>query len=106
MKVSIHQNSEKWHKMSLAEQMGNIGAEVSRVITWYEKGDKEKKEQALRRALELIDLTIQDKRLKNRCFELYRLKEILCDVFSGKNNYRVSLDNLKRYFLSFALAIK
>ena len=106
MKRHIHQNLEKWHKMSLAEQMGNIGSEVGRAMTWHKKGDNEKKEQSLERALGLIDLTIQDKRLQNRCFELYRLKEVLKDVFLGKNNYRVSLDSLEEYFLSFALIVK
>ena len=61
----------KWQKMSLIEQMANIGSEVERAINWKNKNDKEYSRMAFERALELIDLTISDG--KNR----WRLKEIL-----------------------------
>lgn len=95
--------SEKWQKLSLAEQMGNIGAEISRVIHWHERKDQESKEKALWRALELIDLTISDRRWKPRLFEICRLREVICDLFLGKNIYKISTKHLKDYFLFFAL---
>lgn len=97
----IHKNlaSGRWQKLSFAEQMGNIGAEVNRVIHWHKTEDKENKEKALWRALELIDLTI----LNRKSVELFRLREVLCDLFLNKNNYKVSTEYLKEYFLQFAL---
>lgn len=95
--------SEKWQKLSLAEQMGNIGAEVSRVIHWHKKKDKESKEKALWRALELIDLTISDKRWRGRLLEICRLREVICDFFLENNQYKISSKFLKDYFLFFAL---
>ena len=50
----------KWQKMSLIEQMANIGSEVERAINWKNKNDKEYSRMAFERALELIDLTISD----------------------------------------------
>ena len=94
---------EKWQKLSLAEQMGNIGSEVNRVIYLEKADDKNNKEKALGRVLELIDLTISDKRWKGRLFEICRLREIICDLFLGNNAYRVSTKFLKDYFLFFAL---
>ncbi len=94
-------NLEKWEKISFAEQMGNIGSEINRVIYWYELGEKDKKENALWRALELIDLT--NSLRKSR--ELLRLREVVCDVFLNKNEYKVSVDSLKNYFLQFALLV-
>jgi len=92
-------NSEKWNKMSFAKQMGNIGSEFDRAVHWRESGDKRKKEDSLRRTLELIDLTITP--VRNG--ELLRLREVVCDIFLGENIYNVSVDSLKDYFLQFAL---
>lgn len=92
-------DSEKWQKMSFSQQMGNIGAEVNRIIHWHEIENKENKENALWRVLELIDLTI----LKKPSRELFRLREVLCDVFLGTNSYKVTTNYLKNYFINFAL---
>lgn len=90
---------ERWRKIPFALQMGNIGSEINRVIHWHEIGDKEKKENALWRALELIDLTINQK----KSGEILRLREVICDVFLDKNSYNISINSLKNYFLQFAL---
>jgi hypothetical protein len=92
-------NIEKWEKIPFELQMGNIGSEINRVILWDESGDRKGKENALWRALELLDLTISQR----RSWELLRLKEIVCDKFLGENSYKVSSKFLKNYFLDFAL---
>ena len=92
-------NPEKWNKMSFANQMGNIGSEFSRIVYWQELGDKEKKENALWRTLELIDLTMVQRKSR----EIFRLREVVCDLFLDKNIYKVSVNSLKNYFLQFAL---
>jgi len=94
---------ERWGKMSLAEQMGNIGAEVFRMVNCKKSGDKNSEKNCFVKALELIDLTISDKRWKGRLFEICRLREVVCDLFLGNNTYRVSPKFLKDYFLFFAL---
>ena len=91
---------ERWMKMSLAEQMGNIGSEFSRMISLKQKGDLKNAQNSFDRVLELLDLTISQR--KNR--ELFRLREVICDLFIGSNIYKVSIKFLKYYFLFFALS--
>ena len=97
--------SEKWQKFSLNQQLANIGSEVSRAISLREKGDKENMEKSVFRALELIDLTISDKRWRGRLSEIFRLREVICDIFFGENTYKTKPEFLKNYFLFFALNI-
>lgn len=94
---------DKWPKMSLAEQMGNIGSEVYRLINSKERADSKSAQSSFIRVLELIDLTIEDKRWKSRLFEILRLREIICDFYLDKNIYNISVKNLKKYFIPFAL---
>lgn len=103
----IHGDSivERWQKMSLAEQMGNIGSEVSRALKWQGKNPAYFK-NAIFRALELLDLTISDKRWLAGIKEITRVKEILCDTAFGENQYQTSLEDLDRYFTQFALVAR
>ena len=88
------------------EQLGNIGSDVGRAISWQRRGDKEHRDKALERALELFDLTIVDPRWRYRLHEITRAREVLCDVFYGDNSYGVSFEELEKYFLSFAYAAR
>ena len=105
---NIHKglSSGKWQQLSLTEQLANIGSEVNRVIYLSNLGDTENKEKAAWRVLELIDLTIADKRWKSQLSEFTRLKEVFCDMFLGRQDYNISLDMLIDYFLPFALAVR
>ncbi|MBI3573392.1 MAG: hypothetical protein HY092_04290 [Candidatus Kerfeldbacteria bacterium] len=90
----------RWHAQSLAEQMGNIGSEVSRALRWQTK-DQITFQNALARLLELMDLTITDPRWrKNR--ELTRTREVLCDFLVGDNTYHSDPQSLQEYFDQFA----
>jgi len=88
--------------MTLSRQMGNIGSEVFRTINLKQKNDWENAGKSFARALELIDLTIEDKRWKRRIIEVLRLREIICDFYLDKKIYNVPPDNLKKYFILFA----
>jgi hypothetical protein len=101
----IHKNltQERWQKLSIPEQLANIGSEASRAFHWREAKDKEEEKKSFYRILELIDISINDPKWKGKFFELLRLREILCDFFAGENNYNTSVDVLENYFLSFAL---
>ncbi len=99
-------NVERWHKMSLAQQMGNIGSEVQRAFLMQQRGDDEQKEKSVDRFLELIDLLLADQRWQKRCWEICRIREVLCDYFFAKNSFGNSFENLINYFNAFALTIK
>ncbi len=55
----------QWHTLSLVEQLANVGSDVARAARWYGK-DRQRCEQAFKRAVELLDLTIADNRWKGR----------------------------------------
>lgn len=94
-----------WNRLSLAEQLGNIGGEISRAIIWRSK-DKKICENNICRALELLDLTIQNSRQSGCLKELTRARELLCDEVFGDKKYKTSLEDLNRYFFHFALAAR
>jgi hypothetical protein len=94
----------RWFEFSLAEQLGNIGSEVSRAIR--ARADEKRFEGAIIRALELFDLTINDPRWHKRLKELTRARELFCDAAYGGLEYGTSLEDLDRYFTYFALAAR
>lgn len=94
-----------WQKLSLMEQMGNIGSEISRALHWQNRDEKLYK-NAINRALELLDLTISDPRWRNRLKEIVRAREVFCDAIYGGKEYKTSLKDLDRYFFHFALAAR
>lgn len=94
----------RWFQLSLAEQLANIGSEVSRAHKWQGK-DKNIFWGAVNRALELFDLTFEDIRWRGRFREIARTREIFCDAALGGKEYGTSLEDLTRYFDQFALAV-
>lgn len=98
----MHQNlaEGKWQRMSLSEQLANIGTEVGRAAKWQGE-DEDKFKGAVARASELFDLTLEDQRWKGRLFEIARVKELFYDSVSGRNEYRTDLKDLENYFYPF-----
>lgn len=92
----------RWHKLPLAEQLANIGSEVSRATRWKEK-DNNLFWGAVERAMELFYLTIADMRWRNRLKELTRLREVFCDAVLGGEEYGSTLHSLEKYFFYFAI---
>ena len=98
----------RWWSLSLAEQLGNVGSEVSRAASWSTRHPK-RAEAALHRALELIDLTLDDPRHRGsvaRLREIARTREIVVDFFAGPNQYRSTAASLQRYFDAYAVAAR
>jgi len=89
---------EKWFKLSLAEQLANIGSEVIRAINWKEKGKENYSKEATLRAMELIDLTIKDKKNRYRLKEVLRLRELLADFLWFDNQYNSTAESFKKLF--------
>jgi len=94
-------DSGRWAKMSLAEQMANIGSEVSRALNWQKKGKKELSIKALDRALELLDMTISSIKKYSKLKELFRVREALIDFFYGANEFASSELLWRKYFDHF-----
>jgi hypothetical protein len=90
-----------WQRLSLAEQLANVGAEVGRMRR--PRGGEASRLAALERALELLDLTLADDRWRGRRKEIARARELLCDAADGGREYGTTLEDLDRYFLAFAV---
>ena len=94
-----------WQKLTLFEQLGNIGSEVGRARSWRNR-DEKVFDGAVDRALELFDLTIADARWRDRLKEILRARELFCDAVFGKGECGSSLEDLEKYFLQFAIAAR
>ena len=99
----IHKNlaEKRWRELSLCEQLANIGSEISRAQIWQNK-DRRIFENAITRALELFEFTLSDRRWRGRLREIARSREVFLDAIDGGKEYKSSLSDLNRYFLSFA----
>lgn len=95
----------RWFELSLVEQLGNIGSEISRAARWQNKDDK-LFWGAVERALELFDLTLADPRWRGRRWEIARAREVFCDAVYGGKLYKSSFNDLVRYFDQFAFAAR
>ncbi len=98
----------RWHELTLAEQLGNVGSEVSRAIRWKPRNER-LAAGALVRALELLDLTLSDPRLRGsvaRLREIARTREVVVDFLAGSNEYGTTGDSLQRYFDAYAIAAR
>jgi hypothetical protein len=93
---------ERWFTLSLAEQLGNTGSEVGRACAWQGR-DEKLFWGAAGRALELLDLTREDKRWQSRRRELDRARESVADALLGGEVYGSRLASLEEYFMHFAL---
>jgi hypothetical protein len=93
----------RWFQLSLAEQFGNIGSEISRAATWQGR-DAKLFEGAVERAIELFDLTIADPRWQTarRLKEIGRAREVFCDAVFGGEEYGTTFQNLQPYFDQYA----
>ncbi len=101
----IHKNAAtgRWFQFSIFEQMANIGTDIGRAIQWRAK-DKEISNRAFERGLELLDLTMIDKKNKKHLRELCRLREVLADCFCFDNEYASTDKNWESYFYFFNAA--
>lgn len=95
----------RWFKLSFFEQMANIGSEVGRAINWRAKSTLNS-QLAFERALELMDLTIDDAKNKKRLRELLRVREVMGDYFAGDNVYKSSDLSWQNYFYAFNYAAR
>lgn len=97
--------SGRWFKLSLLEQLANVGSDIERTIQWKRKGDLEYSSAAFERALELLTLTIIDPKNRGpRLKELCRVREALIDYFMCDNEYGSTDEAWQNYFYAFNYA--
>jgi len=94
---------EKWQKLTIFEQMGNIYSEVGRTLAAKKRGDQEASTAAAIRAFDLFDATSENLTISNspKLHEVLRVRELFADEFL--NDKPPALDS---YFTQFALAAR
>ena len=105
--IHSEETRRDWPTRSIAYQMGNIGSEVSRALKWTEKGNKQRADKAIDRALELFDFTIVAN-VKNhaRLTEILKAREEFCDYFFGQNTCRTTAQQLQKYYDGFVMMLR
>ena len=106
VRTFIHKDlaSGRWFTFSLMEQLANIGSDVERTIYWRNAGNLEYSQSAFERVLELIDLTVADKKNRLRLREILRVREALNDYFRYDNEYGATDEAWQSYFFDFNYA--
>ncbi len=98
-------NQATWSRYSIHLQLGTIGTEVGRSITWRRNPAYGDPNDAFNRALHYLALTIDDTKISHaQRRELCRLKEALLDWYYGDNIYLSSDESWEAYFLPFSIA--
>lgn len=100
--------SGHWQTLSISEQFGNVGSEISRAIRWSARNPATA-QAALYRGLDLFDLMLDDPRHRasvSRLREIARAREVVVDFLAGSNEYRSTAASLQKYFDQFALAAR
>ena len=99
---------DRWAKMTINEQMGNIGSEVGRAIIARRNGNKAREDRAIDRAIDLFSATAEV--LAGSSYS-YRLKEVLRArdeflrlFFDG--TFERDADKIERYFMNYAFAAR
>ncbi|OHA17695.1 MAG: hypothetical protein A2664_03700 [Candidatus Taylorbacteria bacterium RIFCSPHIGHO2_01_FULL_46_22b] len=82
--------------------IANLGSEVSRLLDWKEKGDRENAEKCLVRAHVILKQLSSAPEMKARGAELSLLEDVIDDTVRESPKYEIRGDALKEYFYPFA----
>lgn len=96
----------RWKTLSLVEQMANIGSEVERALNWRIKRNADYSNRAFERALELMELTLNDPKHKGRFREIARTREAWIDFYTNESEYKTTEKSWRKYFLDFTFAAR
>ncbi len=95
---------DRWGTLTLAEQLGNAGADVGRAIRARKGGNELRLAANLDRALAQLDLTLADPRWAgHRRREIARAREVVCDLLAGDNVYDSTPASVERWFMAYGV---
>ncbi len=94
----------KWRKLTIFEQMGNVGSEVGRALAAKRQGDTERAQAALYRGLDLFDATAEvwAAQKSPRTREILRAREQFVSAVEESEGD----SKLEDYFMQFAVAAR
>lgn len=83
--ISNGVNKERWNSLSKKQQIGALGAEITRAAFW-EKDDREKFKSALERTMLMIDLSLVDRRWEKQRQMLLYFRAFIAEFYLGMKN--------------------
>jgi hypothetical protein len=98
----------KWSKMSIFDQMGNISSEVGRAINAKKQNNEENTRNAVVRALDLFDATVDEliSSKSIRLKEVLRSRDQFLSIIGEQSPSIDELNSLDRYFTQYAIAAR
>jgi hypothetical protein len=104
--MNNHVDVQKWARLTVLEQMGNIGSEVGRAISAERRGDKLLRDGAIARAIDLFNATSGSLagQKSPRLREVLRARDQFLSLFFDDNF--AEADKIENYFMQFALAAR
>jgi hypothetical protein len=99
---------ERWSRMDIFEQMGNIYSEVGRSFNAKRGGKSENQTLAAARAIDLFDATVETliKKKSVQAKEVLRAKDQFLSNLYSKEFDEKDASALEKYFLEFATAAR
>lgn len=99
---------DRWARLSIFEQMGNIYSEVGRSFSARRRSNIVDCQAAIERAIELFDLTAQVliAQKSPQAKEVLRAKEQYLATMYDTTASQEMISSLDRYFLQFAIAAR
>ena len=92
---------DTWFNMPVDMQISNIGSEVSRAINWKNRGNEKRMIGFCNKAIEFLNLSVEDPKNRHRIGELSFCIEELKDYFLGDNLYSTTDEMLHKYYDAF-----
>jgi hypothetical protein len=99
---------ERWNKLTIFEQMGNIYSEFGRSFSAKSRGDELSAHRAMTRCLELFDATINQLTAKQsvQAKEVSGARDQYLKLFNQANPDQKELQSLDKYFKAFAIVAR
>ncbi len=97
---------QTWAERDIFSQLANIGAEVGRTITAWQRGNSERFEGGLLRALDLFDATTETlvTDSPHRLREVLRAREVFLGLFFADSVAEPA--EVEEYFMQYAVAAR
>jgi hypothetical protein len=101
-----HVDVAKWQKLTILEQIGNIGSEVGRAISAERRHDETSKNGAIARAFDLFNATSDGlvRQKSPRLREVLHARDQFLSLFFDDNFEET--DKVENYFMHFAVAAR
>jgi hypothetical protein len=99
---------DRWARMTIFEQMGNIYSEVGRSFNAKRQHREDDMKSALTRALDLFDATVEMlvSQQSPRTKEVLRARDQYLEALYDENPDSDDMRSLERYFLQYAIAAR